>query len=134
MEIIMIYLAHMSCEEPITNNPEGFAQSIFTCVVEADNVDQAQNRLRNLIFELRKKQELFGRARAIYLDDLIEIRKVPTGGFLGRYESRIPGDELGSVSISLPGIDEADCRLYSTIPPAEQESGISAKLPAFITF
>ncbi len=79
----MIHLAHMSCEEPIMNNPEEFAESIFTCVVEADNVDQAQNMLRNLIFELRKKQNLFGHASEIYLHDLIEIRKVPPRGIPG---------------------------------------------------
>ena len=130
----MIHLAHMSCEEPIMNNPEEFAESIFTCVVEADNVDQAQNMLRNLIFELRNKQNLFGHASEIYLHDLIEIRKVPPGGFLGRYEPRIPGDEFGSVSTSLPGIDAEECKLYSAIPPALQESDKPVKLSAFITF
>ena len=130
----MLYLAHLSCAEALANKPDEFAHSVFTCVVEAENVDVAQNKLRNLIFELRKKQDLFGRATEIYLDDLIEITKVPPEGFLGRYESRTPGEEFDSVSTSLPGVDAEHCKAYTLIPPEGQGPDSPVRLQPFITF
>ena len=130
----MFYLAHMSCEEPLANNPDESNQSIFTCVVEATNVDQAQNKLRNLIFNLRKNHEMFGQATGIYLDDLIEIKKMPPEGFLSRYESLTPGEEIGSLSTTLPGVGEEHCNLYSLIPPEGQEPEKPVRLQLFVTF
>ena len=130
----MFYLAHLLCEEPLANNPEESAQSNFTCVVEAENVEQAQAKLRNLIFNLRKKYEMFGSATAVHLHDLIEIKKVPQEGFLARYDTRLPSEEFDSISTTLPGVSEEYCRAYTLITPEAQEWEEPTRLQPFITF
>ena len=128
----MLYLAHMSCEEPLVNDPEQSNYSTFTCIVEADNVEQAQKKLRNLIFKLRKDHDMFGRVSEIYLDDLIEIKKVPLDGFLARYESRTLREEFDTLSTSLPGVDEEHCAQYTLLPSQAQEADEPAMLTPFI--
>ena len=73
----MVCLAHSWCEEPLVNRPDENDQSMFTCVVEADNVDRAHNKLRNLNFTLRENHGLLASTTEIYLEDLTEIRRVP---------------------------------------------------------
>jgi hypothetical protein len=124
----------MSCEEPLVNNPDESNRSIFTCVVEADRVEQAQNKLRNLLYKLRKEHEMFGQATEIYLDDLIEIKRVPPDGFLSRYEISTRGGDFDNVSTALPGIAEEDCSLYTILPAEGHDQDKPVRLQSFVTF
>ena len=65
------------------------------------------------------------------LDEVIQIKKVPSEGFLGHLAIR-DGELPPCTSISLPEVDEEYCEAYATVPEAETEEGV--EIDPFIVF
>lgn len=75
----------------------------FTCLVEAESVGSAAEKFSNPAISLDDSFVPFERVGNIYLDDIIEVTKLPEQGMLARYEARTT-DRLGTISTSLPGV------------------------------
>lgn len=86
----MDYLAHFSFNEEERNG-------YFTMVVFANDPDEAVKQFRKEIMRLSKTNDILDGVSKIYIDDIIEIAKMPKKAVLTRYESRA-NDGFGSIS------------------------------------
>ena len=123
----MIYLAHFSFEVFEEKKRHGY----FTCVVEGHDFEGALEKIRPLLADLERRQRIFEKPASIYLDDLIEIHKVPPEGFLAHMITR-EGPLKDAESHSLPGVDATFCRSYSVV--ATQEDRDTAEISPFVIF
>ena len=118
----MLYLAHFSFDEHGDEQNHGY----FTCVVKADSVDDSLDKFHALISKLRRETEVFQDVIKIYLDDVIQIKQVPSEGFLAHWETRI-GEPPPSISTSLPGVDEEYCQAFGPVPEIDDEEGFEVE-------
>ena len=109
----MLYLAHCSFEEKGDTPTFGY----FTYVVRADDYETAVDQLRRKLETARARTDLFDRPVEIYLDDVLEVRKLPKRGVIARYQAHV-GEDPGSLSSSLPADDPRGCRV---VRPSEIE-------------
>jgi len=123
----MIYLAHFSFEAPEGRKKHGY----FTCVVEGQDFQGALEKIRPLLADLERRQRILETPASIYLDDLIEIHKVPPEGFLAHMITR-EGPLKDAESHSLPGVDKSFCRSYSVVSTEEDRD--TAEISPFVTF
>jgi hypothetical protein len=123
----MLYLAHFSFEEEGRQSRHGY----FTTMADADGVDGALNKFHTLLTRLKESGEIFDNPTSIYLDEVIQIKKVPSEGFLGHLAIR-DGELPPCTSISLPEVDEEYCEAFATVPEAETEEGV--EIDPFIVF
>ena len=124
----MIYLMHFSFEE---NHVEKPRHGYLTCLVEADNVGESLKKFRDLIHGLRRDGEIFQTATSIYLDDLVQIKKIPSEGLLAHMVAR-KGELPDCISSSLPGVDEKYCESFSPTPDSDDEEQV--EIEPFMTF
>ena len=96
----MLYIGHFSFDEI------GLAQEIrhgyFTSVVDVDNIEHAVTEFKELIFSIRKLEDMFQRIVAVYLEDIIEFQHVPGKAIVTRIQSSA-GEFPESITHSLPG-------------------------------
>lgn len=109
----MMYVGHLSFDghsmnETVRESTRGW----FTCVVEADSVDSAVEKLRELVTTSKGLFVSFEDVDHVYLDDLTEVEKVPERGVLAHFE-HMYDDPPSSISVSLPGVPDEFCRSYS---------------------
>jgi hypothetical protein len=123
----MIYLAHFSFETPEGRKRHGY----FTCAVDAQNFEGALEKIRPLLSDLEHRQHIFETPASIYLDDLIEIRRIPPEGFLAHMITR-EGPLKNAESHSLPGVDASFCQSFSVV--ATKEDLDTAEINPFLTF
>jgi hypothetical protein len=102
----MLYLAHCSFSEKGETPTYGH----FTYVVRADDYETAVDQLRRKLESARERTDLFDRPVEIYLDDMLEMRKLPKRGVIARYQSHF-GEEPASINASLPADDPRGCRV-----------------------
>ena len=107
----MLYLAHCSFSEKGDTATFGH----FTYLVKAADYETAVDNLRRNIETARARTDVFDRPVEIYLDDVIEVRKLPKRGVITRYQSYL-GDEPASIFAALPADDPRGCRV---IRPAD---------------
>jgi hypothetical protein len=123
----MIYLAHFSFDVFDEKRRHGY----FTCVVEDQDFKGALEKTRTLLTDLEHRQRVLETPASIYLDDLIEVHKVPSEGFLAHMITS-EGPLKDAESHSLPGVDKSFCRSYSVV--STQEDRATAEISPFITF
>ena len=123
----MIYFAHFSFENPEGRKRHGY----FTCIVEAENFQDALEKIRPLLADLEHRRNIFETPVSIYLDDLIEARKIPSEGLLAHMILR-DGPLKDAESRSLPGVDSSCCQSYS-VAATEKDRG-TAEITPFLTF
>lgn len=98
----MLYLGHFSFSQHWPS-PDGEPwHALFTCVVEARNVDAAFGKFRRLIRELTRKHDAFDNVEAIYLDTCVELHDVPSAGLLSFISIR-QGEDVGGITGALVG-------------------------------
>jgi hypothetical protein len=122
----MLYLAHFSFENAKGKKQNGY----FTCMVDAENFQGALEKIRPLLADLDRRRHIFEKPVSIYLDDLIEIRKIPPEGLLAHMITR-DGPLKSGESHSLPGVDASFCRSYSVV--ASDKDGDVAEISPFLT-
>jgi hypothetical protein len=89
----MLYLTSMATETK--RNEAGAFDEVgderrygyFYYLVEAENIQEAGDRLRREISRMRQRSDLFDRAVKIYVDHFVEVTSLPKRGLLGRYQS-----------------------------------------------
>ena len=102
----MLYLAHCSFSEKGDTPTYGH----FTYVVKADDYETAAEQLRRKLESARERTDLFDRPVEIFLDEMLEVRKLPKRGVIARYQSHF-GTEPASINASLPADDPRGCRV-----------------------
>jgi hypothetical protein len=122
----MIYFAHFSFENSGTAKKHGY----FTCIVDAENFQAALEEIRRLLKDLEHRHHLFEAPASIFLDDLIEVRKIPSEGLLAHMITR-EGPLKNAESRSLPGVDASFCQSFSV--EASEEDGQTAEISPFLT-
>lgn len=110
----MNYLAHFSFDED-----DGGRFGYFTMVVAAKDADIAIDKFKAEIQALHASKDVFDRITEIYLDDIIEIRRMPDKAVLTRYESR-SRDGTGSISTSVLSPTKA-MTAFNWLPDGKEE-------------
>ena len=81
----MLYVGHFSFESLEEESDAFTVESkggTFTCLVEADSLDDAADKFRDLIISHADSFEIFGSAGAVFIDAIIEVKKLPEEGVL----------------------------------------------------
>lgn len=118
----MLYLAQFSFSGKHTEEPlEGQEVSgHFNCLVEADEVGEADRKLRALLREIKRKHEILDGATIVYMDSLIEVKSVPKKGmltFFAEYFQEMPD----TIFAAAPHTGTRYCVAYSYGEGEEEE-------------
>ena len=114
----MVYIGHFSFDELGPQNE--VRHGYFSCVVEADNAETAANEFKELVFSMRKMDDIFGRIDAVYLEDLIELRTIPRQAIITRIQSSA-GEFPKSISKSLPHVAAPGINVYAFAPEVDAD-------------
>ena len=128
----MLYVGHFSFESLEEESDAFTVESkggTFTCLVEADSLDDAADKFRDLIISHADSFEIFRLVGAIFIDSIIEVKKLPEEGVLTQLYEPL-ADRSGSFATVLPGVPAELCVAYIRPLEEEEEEG----QPAFITF
>ncbi len=109
----MLYIGHFSFDE--TGAEQGRRHGYFTCIADADNVDDAVDSFRSLIENSRAEKESFANIAAVYIEDVFEIRSVPEAATILRMQSS-EGEFPKSVSRTLPFTETDNIDAYGWAP------------------
>lgn len=130
----MLYIGHFSFEGP---EPEFKAESRerewFTCIVEAQSVEEAVEKLRDLVGSLKSWFTSFEDVEDIYLDDITEVARMPAGGVLARFVHAYD-DPPSLISTSLPGVPSEFCRSYGWGQEPDEDGDEGAEVEPFVSF
>jgi hypothetical protein len=107
----MLYMAHFSFDQ----NGEEQRHGYFTCLVDSDSMEGSLDAFRSLLKKLHDTGAAFGEPTTIYLDDVVQIKKVPPEGFLAHLLSR-EGELPPSTSTSLPEVKSEYCEAFAVAP------------------
>jgi hypothetical protein len=132
----MIYIGHFSFDE--IGSEKEVRHGYFTGVVQTKSAEAAAKEFKELIFSLKKMNDIFSKIVAVYMEDIIEIRDVPQRAIVTRVQSSA-GEFPKSISQSLPNVAAPGINVYGWAPDIEEnetDRGIKKYKPAkpFITF
>jgi hypothetical protein len=133
----MLYSGHFSFDEIGLNQTP--RHGYFACLVEADNVEQAFERFRNRILQIREQEQddLFAQILAVYVEDVVEIPDSFTGeAVVTRFQSS-EGPFPKSKSCFLPISDTAKLKSYQWVPSGMDDQSCQddyKEAEPFITF
>ena len=71
----MLYIGHFYFDGQGSDGEERCGH--FTCLAEADSVEKSVKKFMEHIHEIRDSSNLFDGSFEIYLDDVVEIQKLP---------------------------------------------------------
>lgn len=117
----MLYLGHFSFSQDM-RQPDRSVEpwhGHFTTVAEARDRETAVKKLRRLVRRLASA-EMFEGVGEVYLDDCVEIRSVPAGGFLSHFSSRA-GEDLGGIWTAIRGAKPHQATAFDLEPAADDE-------------
>lgn len=131
----MFYVGHFSFDGP---EPEFKAESrergYFTCLVEADTVEGAVDKLRDLVGSLKSWFTGFEDVEDVYLDDVTEVERVPSEGALARFVHTYDDPPGATVFVSLPGVPREFCRSYGWGEEPDEDSDEGVEVEPFVSF
>jgi hypothetical protein len=102
----VFFLAHCTFED---RGGEGPTHGYFTFLVKAGDVEAALEQLRTQLIEAREEDGLLDGPAKVYLEDLIEVRRLPPGGVIARYQAYL-GPERTSIFKTFPMGEPRGCR------------------------
>lgn len=114
----MLYLGHFSF---IEHDEGGFNHGVFTAAVNADNIDTATVRFHSLLEGKKNDPGIFTKYTFIFLEDIVEIKKMPEDGFIAHY-THYTGEPGEYFSQSIPGVPGDLCESYQPYPQFEPSS------------
>lgn len=112
----MLYSGHFSFDE--IGHDQKPRHGYFACLVKADTVEQALEKFRQRILQIREEEKdaLFARMLAVYVEDVVEIPDdFSEDAVITRYQSS-EGPFPKSESCFLPVSETAKLRSYQWIP------------------
>jgi len=113
----MIYIGYFSFDELGAENE--VRHGYFSCVVETDSAEAAANEFKELIFSLKKMDDIFSNIVTVYIEDIIEIRDIPRRAIVTRIQSSA-GEFPKSVSRSLPYVVAPGINVYGWAPDIDE--------------
>jgi hypothetical protein len=123
----MLYQAHFSFEQGKNSKRHG---SIIA-LMEAQDIDTAMTGFRSLLEKSRKSKHIPVEATRIYLDLVLQVKKIPEKGCIAHVLSR-PGGLETAVSSSLPGVGRDYGEAFSMA--SDQKSGEDIEMEPFLVF
>ena len=113
-----MYIGHFSFDElgPGKEVRHGY----FSCVVDSVSAEAAANEFKELIFSLKKMDDIFKNIVAVYMEDIIELRNVPRKAIVTRIQSSA-GKFPKSVTKILPHVAAPDINVYGWAPDMEAD-------------
>jgi len=120
----MMYIGHFSFVE---HDEKGFNHGVFTAAVNADDIDNATVKLHSLLDREKNGSSLFDKYTFIFLEDIIEIKKMPEEGFIAHH-TLFAGEPSEYVSQSIPGLSDDMCESYQPYPQFEPSSDDRAEV------
>jgi hypothetical protein len=115
---MMLYLGHFYFDGEDSSGEESCGH--FTCLAEAVDIDAAVKKFKDQIYEMKENEGLFDGYVSIYVDDIIEIEKVPEEAIAVDFISS-SGDPPKSVGCSLPSEHCEGCTVYDWIPEGAED-------------
>jgi hypothetical protein len=112
----MVYFGHFSfvtASEGAHERAEAW-HGYFTCVAEAESVEIALAKFEALLLRLRRSDEIFTQVDKITLDSCIEIKSIPSRGFLAYYCEE-KGQAQPAITTSLFGVSPKHAAGYRWI-------------------
>jgi hypothetical protein len=104
----------------------------FTCVVNADTVDDSLARFQHLLENMKKANDhTLADVANIYLDAVIEVKKMPSEGFLAHMITR-EGELDNSISVVLPHVDDTCAQAFTMAP--EETAATDEEMEPFMSF
>ena len=114
----MIYIGYFSFDEIGTENEA--RHGYFSSVVDPDSPEIAVNEFKELIYSLKKMDDIFSNIVTVYMEDIIEIRDVPRRAIVTRIQSSA-GEFPKSVSRSLPFVVTPGINVYGWAPDIDED-------------
>ena len=112
----MMYIGHFSFDE--LGSGKEVRHGYFSCVVDSVSAEAAANEFKELIFSLKKMDDIFKNIVAVYMEDIIELRNVPRKAIVTRIQSSA-GNFPKSVTKSLPHVAAPGITVYGWAPDME---------------
>ncbi|MGD8801212.1 MAG: hypothetical protein PVJ44_22035 [Desulfobacterales bacterium] len=113
----MIYIGHFSFDEIGTD--QKVRHGYFSCVVDSDSAEAAANEFKELIFSLKKMDDVFKNILKVYMEDIIEMRNVPRKAIVTRIQSS-EGKFPKSITKSLPHVAAPGINVYGWSPDVDE--------------
>jgi hypothetical protein len=112
----MIYIGHFSFDE--LGPGKAVRHGYFSCVVDSVSAETAANEFKELIFSLKKMDDVFSQMVTVYMEDIVEMRNVPRKAIVTRIQSSA-GKFPKSISKSLPHVAAPGINVYGWAPDME---------------
>lgn len=113
----MIYIGHFSFDE--IGADQEVRHGYFSCVVDSDSAEAAANEFKELIFSLKKMDDVFNNILKVYMEDIIEMRNVPRKAIVTRIQSSA-GKFPKSITKSLPHVVAPGINVYGWSPDVDE--------------
>jgi hypothetical protein len=127
----VFFLAHCTFED---RGGEGPSHGYLTYLVKAGDVEAALEQLRARLIEAREEEGLFDGPARVYLEDLIEVRRLPPGGLIACYQAYL-GPERTSIFKTFPVGEPRGCRDHvSRDGMDDEDDGEGVVTEPFLTF
>jgi hypothetical protein len=128
----VFFLAHCTFEDRGGEQP---THGYLTYLVKAGDVEAALDRLRAQLIEAREEEGLFDGPAKVYLEDLIEVRRLPPGGLIARYQAYL-GRPRASIYKTFPTGPPRGCRDHVGWDDAadDADDGEGVVTEPFLTF
>ncbi len=129
----MVYFSHFSFA---TANVGAHQQAEpwhgnFTCVAEGESVEIALGKFEALLRRLRHSHEIFTGVDRVHMDSCIEIKSIPTRGFLA-YFCEEKGERQLAITTSLFGVSAKHAASYQWMANDAAEGDGSRSEPFLI--
>lgn len=115
----MLYIGHFSFNG-FENHPK---HGYFTCLVDANSVEESLDRFKDLLGKLVNDSELFREVSSVYLDVVTEVKEVLPVASLAHMVTR-GGELTASISTSLPEPDRRYLEAFAVAPESEDDDHI----------
>lgn len=131
----MLFIGHFSFDEIGQGGQP--KHGYFSCVVDADSPEAASAKFEDHIKKSKETVEAMAGLRAVYIEDIVRIAKIPETPIMTRLQSA-DGPFPASISHSLPGVFGNDVEAFGYAPDvADHETltdGSFIEAKPFITF
>lgn len=114
----MIYIGHFSFDE--IGPDQQVRHGYFSCVVDSNSAETAANEFKELIFSLRKMDDVFKNMAKVYMEDMIEMHSIPSRAIVTRIQSSA-GKFPKSITKSLPHVAAPGINVYGWAPDVEED-------------
>lgn len=114
----MLYVGHFSFDEL---GDEGPRHGYFTMLAQAEGPEEAVEKFRGRIQQLKGNGDLFNGVRALYVEDVVEIREFPADPVISRFQSS-EGQFPRSQSQPLPAAEPDGVSVYGLATEGGRET------------